>query len=364
MYNLESKLLKVDPKGTRGKSYKLPWQNIAQDTFDTLSKVIASFRQNKRVATKTTNYYQKYVEQSDGTWKKKYVKQATHPQHWAVRKSLHKDTVFGQVTLREYKHVSINEAIKNIDAIADRMIKIEVREILSKLGGNVEELKKYLKKNPIQRESKNLSKIHIIHYNSDYSTSKMKIDENVTIKQLHKIVDEDLKRQLINHLELYDLDAEEAFSVNGLIQFNEGRNTPVYQVKVKEVLGLKNNLVKSNEKGVKFVEADKGTNLFFEIGIDDETKEHIINKNSTKPFIEVLQQRVNGIENEKIVFGKITLSPNDVVKTKDGNFYKVVSFSKHQCYFVPVNYAGSIIDKVEFSVLNKFERADNGHMIK
>ena len=187
------------------------------------------------------------------------------------------------------------------------MIKIEVREILSKLGGNVEELKKYLKKNPIQRESKNLSKIHIIHYNSDYSTSKMKIDENVTIKQLHKIVDEDLKRQLINHLELYDLDAEEAFSVNGLIQFNEGRNTPVYQVKVKEVLGLKNNLVKSNEKGVKFVEADKGTNLFFEIGIDDETKEHIINKNSTKPFIEVLQQRVNGIENEKIVFGKITL---------------------------------------------------------
>jgi len=364
LYNLESKLLKVDPKGTRGKSYKLPWQNIAQDTFDTLSKVIASFRQNKRVATKTTNYYQKYVEQSDGTWKKKYVKQATHPQHWAVRKSLHKDTVFGQVTLREYKHVSINEAIKNIDAIADRMIKIEVREILSKLGGNVEELKKYLKKNPIQRESKNLSKIHIIHYNSDYSTSKMKIDENVTIKQLHKIVDEDLKRQLINHLELYDLDAEEAFSVNGLIQFNEGRNTPVYQVKVKEVLGLKNNLVKSNEKGVKFVEADKGTNLFFEIGIDDETKEHIINKNSTKPFIEVLQQRVNGIENEKIVFGKITLSPNDVVKTKDGNFYKVVSFSKHQCYFVPVNYAGSIIDKVEFSVLNKFERADNGHMIK
>lgn len=367
LYNLESKLLKTDPNGRRGKSYKLPWKSIAQDTYDTLSQVIASFKQNKRVATKTINYYQKYVQQSDGTWKKKYVKQATHPQHWAVRKSLHKDTVYGQVTLREYKKVSVNLAIKNIDSIADKTIKLELREMLSKLGGNIDELKKYLKKNPIQREDKNLSKIHIIHYNSDYSTSKMKIDESVTVKQLHKIVDEDLKWQLLNQLEAHDMDAEKAFSVNGMIKFNEGRNTPVYQVKVKEVLGLKKNLVKSDSKGVKFVEADKGTNLFFEIGIDDETKEHIIDRNSTISFIDVLDHQVKG-ENLINEGSRFYLSPGSLVKLKNdnsiGQIYRCISFSKADCFFLPVNVSVPIVDKSEYSKLNKRERSLDERMIK
>ena len=360
-YQLEKKLLKE--KEHRRKSYRLPWESIAQDTYDVLSDVITSFKQNKRVATKTINYYQKYVEQKDGSWKKQYVKQATNPDHWAVRKPLHKDTVFGQITLRNYKKVRINDAIKNIDIIADRTIKEELKALSSKLGGNVDELKKYLKKNPIKRKGKPITHAHIIYNDNNIATSKMKLDANVKIKQLHKVVDVDLRRQLIDHLDNFNMDSEKAFSVNGLIAFNKERNTPVYQVKVMETLGLKQNIVKREEKGIKYVESAKGTNLFFEIEVDEESGAHKMNSKSTQQFVTVLNTKVsdNSVKNEDS--NLITLSPNDIVKS-DNEYYKVVSFTKQQCFFVPVNYATSIVDKNEYTKLNKFERADNDSMIK
>lgn len=362
-YQLEPKLLKEKGKKQRGKSYRLPWKSIAQDTFDVLSNVITSFKPNKRVATKTINYYQKYVEQGDGSWKKQYVKQATNPNHWAVRKPLHKDTVHGQITLRDYKKIKINDAIKSIDDIADKTIKQELKSLSLKFGGNLDVLKKYLKKNPIIREGKSITHTPIILFDSNISTSRMKLDANVKIKQLHKVVDSDLKSELIEHLEKYDLDSEKAFSVNGLITFNKDRKTPVYQVKVMETLGLKQSLVKREEKGIKFVEGAKGTNLFFEIGVENTTGEYLITSNSTQPFAKVLELKINASSYNNDSTALITLSPHDIVKVDDG-YYKVVSFTKHSCFFVPVNYASPIVDRVEYTKLNKFERADDGRMIK
>ena len=44
--------------------------------------------------------------------------------------------------------------------------------------------------------------------------------------------------------------------------------------------------------------------------------------------------------------------------------YKMVSSSGNQCFFIKESVASSIIDKVEFSALNKMERAITGEMIK
>ena len=46
------------------------------------------------------------------------------------------------------------------------------------------------------------------------------------------------------------------------------------------------------------------------------------------------------------------------------NIYKVVSFSGNQIFFVRNEIATSIINKAEFSTLNKMERALDGIMIK
>ena len=76
---------------------------------------------------------------------------------------------------------------------------------------------------------------------------------------------------------------------------------------------------------------------------------------------------------------KFVLSPNDLVyvPTEDeinNNYdksqldfeqlYKMVSSSGNQCFFVKSNVAGSVVDKFEFSALNKMERALTGEMIK
>lgn len=73
------------------------------------------------------------------------------------------------------------------------------------------------------------------------------------------------------------------------------------------------------------------------------------------------------------------LSPNDLVyvPTEDemergyvdgeldrSRIYKMVSSSGRQCFFVPASVAVSIVDKIEFSVMNKMERATTGEMIK
>lgn len=44
--------------------------------------------------------------------------------------------------------------------------------------------------------------------------------------------------------------------------------------------------------------------------------------------------------------------------------YKMVSCTGNQCFFIKSNVANTIIDKYEFSPLNKMERAITGEMIK
>lgn len=81
---------------------------------------------------------------------------------------------------------------------------------------------------------------------------------------------------------------------------------------------------------------------------------------------------------------KFYLSPNDLVyvpsaeerlsaagidfrnlsKDQIANIYKVVSFTGNQIFFVRHEVAAAIVNKLEFSALNKMERALDGTMIK
>ena len=67
------------------------------------------------------------------------------------------------------------------------------------------------------------------------------------------------------------------------------------------------------------------------------------------------------------------LSPNDLVyvPTSDdensldqSNIYRIVSFTGNRLYGIPYSVANTILDKVEYSQLNKIEFADNQSSIK
>lgn len=117
---------------------KKPWDTFTQDVYQVLKELIVSFKQNLRVINKASNMY---VHFEDG--KKKLVKQKGV--NWAIRKSMHKDTVFGEVNLRKIKTVSLNEAIKNPLRIVEKEFKFKLQSLL-KEGYDTKKIKKYFEK--------------------------------------------------------------------------------------------------------------------------------------------------------------------------------------------------------------------------
>lgn len=119
-YDLQKLLcdkVRTDDNGNYKWILKKPWGTLTQDVYAALDNVIVSFKQNLRVINKTKNYYVHYEAG------KKTIAKQEKGSSWAIRKPMHKDTVFGEVNLRKVKTVSLNEAIKNPQCIVEKDFK-------------------------------------------------------------------------------------------------------------------------------------------------------------------------------------------------------------------------------------------------
>lgn len=365
----------------------MPWPSFPTDVEKVLNDIVVSFKQNLRVINKTSNHSLRYV---DG--KKKMVKQ-TAGDSWAIRKSMHKETVFGEVNLRFVKSFPLSEAIKRPNRILDKELKEKIKAMV-KLGYTEKQIKAYFKENKDVWSDIDLKKIDMYYFTKETSdrlfATRKNIDTSFNEKKIKgEITDTAIQKIMLNHLAKYEGKSEFAFSPDGIDDMNRhikelnGGNDhqPIYKVRVYEkadkfAVGQKGN------KKTKFVEAAKGTNLFFAIYenevLDKKTGE-MIKKRSfrTIPLNEAISKMKAGLQlDEKAAF---ILSPNDLVylptekelesgeishPIDNSRIYKMVSSSKFQVYFVKVNVAASIQDKCEFSALNKMERALSGEMIK
>ena len=417
-YQLQRKLRRFEKMTIDGKEKEIakeflkPWDSFTTDAKQALENIIVSFKQNLRVINKTTNCYQHF----DKTNKKVLVKQEKGDS-WAIRKSMHKDTVFGEVNLRFVKTVSLNEAIKNPQRIVNRDFKKKVMELLE-AERDVKYIKKYIEANKDVWSDINLSKIEVYYYTKetkDHYYATRFLSELTTyfggvtkaedaIKKIETITDTGIQRILKAHLQAKDNNPEIAFSPDGIdemnnniVALNHGKfHQPIYKIRRFEK-GNKFAIGQTGNKSSKFVEADKGTNLFFAVfgteKINEETGEtEIVRSYLTIPLnvmidcqkkygsqwrnnIEAyLQEQQLATSDAKLLF---ILSPNDLVylptreELKDGinevnrkRIYKMVSSSGNQCFFIDEKIAKSIVDKVEFTSLNKAERAISGEMVK
>jgi len=125
-YDLQNKLRRKDEDG-HYKEFLKPWNSFTTDAKQALENIIVSFKQNLRVINKTTNHYQHFDESG-----KKILKKQEKGDSWAIRKSMHKDTVFGEVNLRKIKQVKIDEAIKTPMRIVNKDFKKKILELLKK----------------------------------------------------------------------------------------------------------------------------------------------------------------------------------------------------------------------------------------
>lgn len=394
---------KTDANGNYKWKFYKPWENFTKKTEDELNQTIISFKQNTRVINKTVNKYQVWKEE-DGTMKKITIKQ-TKGDNWAIRKPMHAETVSGKVFLKRIKqsHITISNAIEQIEFIVDKEVKKQLTSKIKQYPNNKGGLKKHLKAFPVMIDGKAIDKVQV--YEAIEATATRKIlDITFDEKRIEKITDTGIQKILLKHLqqEMYQNGIDEnskkipahenAFSENGLDELNKNitalnsgkKHQPIKKIRVFEE-GGKFSLGQNGNKADKYVEAAKGTNLFFAIYQDEKGKRSY----KTIPFNEVIERQKQGLSStletdengNRLLF---TLSPNDLVyiptedekenltllnldklsKEQVQRVYKMVSFTGIQAFFVSNNIATSIVDKMEFSALNKMEKSIEGLMIK
>ncbi len=313
-YDLQRKLRKLEKvkyhnnkdnreiERTVPKEFLKPWSTFTAEAREELESVIVSFKQNLRVINKTTNRYEKWIEK-DGVKTKQLVLQ-TKGDSWAIRKSLHKDTISGQVNL---PHVRVPKG-----------------KILT--------------------------------------ASRKSIDTSFDSEKIQCITDTGIQKILKNYLASKDNNPELAFTPEGLEDmnknialYNDGKpHKPIYKARVFE-LGSKFPLGQTGNKATKFAEADKGTNLFFAVYWDEEKKKR---NYETIPLNEVIEhqkwratlpkeeQKKTPMIPIKPELGSFlfSLSPNELVYVPiDKDFaegvnnnyiYKMVSSTGTECHFI------------------------------
>ncbi len=309
-------------------TFKKPWHNFTKDAKDNLENTLVSFKQNQRVINKNVNYYEKYNVEG-----KKVIEKQTKGDNWAIRKALHKETFYAKIELTR--------------------IKVPKSKILT--------------------------------------ASRKSLDNSFNLKNIENITDTGIQKILKNYLNEKG-NSELAFSPEGIEELNQNvskyndgiPHKPIYKVRVFES-GNKFPLGNVGNKKNKYVESAKGTNLFFAIYIDENGKRNF----ETIAFNIVVERLKQGLKavpenNEKGNQLLFSLSPQDLVyvpmeeeienpnlvdfndlnKIQMNRIYKMVSSSGIQCFFVKSEVATSIVNKFEYSPLNKMENTIEGIQIK
>ena len=304
------------------KEFKKPWDNFTLDAKSILETVVVSFKQNLRVINKATNNYQKWVDKN-GVKVKENVKQ--EGTNWAIRKPMHKETVSGRVDLP--------------------WVKVPRGKILT--------------------------------------ATRKSVDTTFDLKTLEAITDMGIQKILRNYLAYKGNNPEIAFSPEGLEEmnsnirhYNDGRShQPIRKVRIFE-LGSKFSLGETGNKKDKYVEAAKGTNLYFAIYESKEGKRSF----DTIPLNIVIERMKQGLppcypQNDKGHRLLFYLSPNDLVyiptveeienphnvdfhnlsASQANRIYKFVSCTDKEAHFIPNSTAIEIV-KNENGTNSKSER--------
>ena len=378
---------KVDGSGNYRWIIKKPWNTFTQDTREALDKIVISLKQNLRIINRTTNIYQHLDTKGNRVYKKQETGDS-----WAVRKPMHKGTVFGVVNLRRVKKVRLSVALDTPTMIVDKRVKGKVLELLS-YKYDKKKIEKYFKENVFFWKDLDIAKVAVYYFTEDTSEPlvavRKSLDSTFNEKKIKEsVTDTGIQKILLNHLSVKEGKADLAFSAEGIeemnrniLQLNDGKeHRPIYKVRVYEPRGNKFRVGTLGNKRAKWVEAAKGTNLFFAIYVTEDGKRTY----ATVPLNLVIEREKQGLipvpdrndRGDKLLFW---LSPNDLVylPTEEerefgrinepidrGRIYKIVSFTGSRLYGVPCNVANVIVDKLEYYSLNKVELTDVKESIK
>lgn len=331
-YDLQSKLRRKEKyfnsKENREKDrfaeFFKPWETFTEDARKSLETIVVSFKQNIRVINKATNKYQKWVEEG-GVLKK--VLEEQKGMNWAIRKSLHEETVSGILNLP--------------------WVKVGKGEILT-----------------ATRERNDLVSLF----------KDLNSKENIENK-IKKITDTGIQKILFNYLESKQDSLESAFAPEGIdylneniIHFNEGKfHQPIYKVRIYE--RGKGRFALGNRGNKKYKYVQGAPNLYFAVYQGENGKRSF----ETVPLNIIIERLKQGLDpvpekNEKgqslcpecpyltpnnLVYipteeekeNILSIDFNNLTNEQIKRLYLVNDFSGSTCYFRPNYIAKSIVPK-------------------
>lgn len=391
-YSLRDKLLIKNNHDDYTKTFQLPWATFPVDAKDSLERAIVSFKQNLRVINKTNNKTWQWVPQKNGKGYKKELVKQTKGDRWAIRKSLHREFLYGAANIKRVKKekATLNYYLDRPNLIVDTQIKERVKHLHEVFLGDLKMIRKHLREQPLKIEGKKINRIKVYEWTKGATAIRTKLTDSFTRKHLNSITDSGIQRILNNHVKKYiDEKGKEqfklAFSQEGIedmnaniIELNNGkRHKPIYSVRIYEEgrkFPVSDN--RDSAKSTKYVEAAQGTNLFFAIYWDNDKQKRAF---ETIPFNEVVEhQKQRATLSEKVMrdtpfipvkpaLGEFmfSLSPNDLVyvptdeeklnpnsvdinnltKEQINRIFTVNDFSGQTIYFTPSSLANNITAK-------------------
>lgn len=363
----------------KGQTINKPWGTFTEDARTALEDIVVSFKHYVRIINKASNYYEHYDEKGQ----KKTMAQKGESQ-WAVRKPLHKETVYGRVNLQRTKEVSLNVALDQSERIVNKDLRKQIL-LLKAEGLDKKKIKAWFAEQGDKFMGHSVKKVSVYYFTDEVEpmvATRKVLDEAFDEKRIKSITDTGIQQILLRYLETKGGDPKLAFSPEGIMEmnqnialYNNGKpHKPILRVRVSEKKGTKYNIGVQGNKTLKFAEAQSGTNMYFAVYKDKEGKRlfRTISLNEVTERLKMgwspVPERIG--DNTSLIFW---ISPNDMVYVpseeeklqasvdiKKEQLYKMVNTSENRAYFIPCNVASIIMEGKEFQAKNKLEFTPEG----
>jgi len=151
------------------------------------------------------------------------------------RGPLHQDTIMGKIKRIADKPEAIAKVLETLDCIVDKSIRFELKGRIEQAEGNLDVVKKELKKYPLMRKGEAVQWVKV--YETVY-TKRVEISENITVAQIEKILDKNIKSKLKDRLE-DDISPKNIKTLlkgykDNPIYLDTARTKPVFRVSIED----------------------------------------------------------------------------------------------------------------------------------
>ncbi|MBL0126581.1 MAG: type II CRISPR RNA-guided endonuclease Cas9 [Flavobacteriales bacterium] len=312
--------------------YPLPHPDLRTLVKYQLDRTIPSIKNRQRLLTKTTNLTRYLKDPESG---RTDLRKQKNGDLRAVRGPLHNEQPMGEV--REQRKWLLKDVLASLSDKRDPLDELKQVERgdpdygtrflahdhersllhahLTKYAGNVEAMKKALKKDPLVN-AKNERVEHLTVLAANYSITR-KFSALFTEKMAGKIIDVQLRKRVQAHMKAYGNDSKKAFTAEAMHAFNKDQRTSVMSVRcrmddtlVGEAMGRARLSHKGDPNGKQYVE--KGENYALAVFVHEETGAREF---EVVAFFDAVRRKLKGLDlvDERPGYKHFLLRKNDVV---------------------------------------------------